>query len=62
MLAREVEHTVDVDGMLDRMTPEQFEKWRIMYKIWDEQAKAAGEPQPSDDPLNMKAMQRLAGV
>ena len=26
-LAEHVEHTTDVDGMLDRMTPEQFNEW-----------------------------------
>lgn len=62
MLAKEVEHTVDVDGMLDRMDPKLFAEWCIMHKIWDEQANAAGEPQQSDDPLNMNAMRRLAGV
>lgn len=26
-MAEHVEHTVDVDGMLDRMTPEEFAGW-----------------------------------
>jgi hypothetical protein len=26
-LARHVEHTIDVDGMLDRMTHQQFAEW-----------------------------------
>jgi hypothetical protein len=51
-LARTVEHTVDVNGMLDRMTPEQFNEWLAEYKIepWgiepvlqeDEPAKPSG--------------------
>ena len=32
-LAEHVEHTTDVDGMLDRMTPEQFDEWCIRDQI-----------------------------
>jgi hypothetical protein len=32
-LAEYVEHTTDVDGMLDRMTPEQFDEWCLRDQI-----------------------------
>jgi len=32
-LAEHVAHTVDVDGMLDRMTPEQFDEWCLRDQI-----------------------------
>lgn len=32
-LARTVAHTVDVDGMLARITPEQFNEWLALYNI-----------------------------
>ncbi len=32
-LAEHVERTTDVDGMLDRMTPEQFDEWCAKDKI-----------------------------
>jgi hypothetical protein len=60
VLAKEVEHTVDVDGMLDRMTPKQFAEWCIMHKIWDEQSKAEDKPEPLENSLEV--MRRMAGV
>ncbi len=60
MLAKEVEHTTDVDGMLDRMTPRLFAEWCIMHKIWDEQSKAGEEKPTFSDSLN--AMRQQAGV
>jgi len=32
-LAEHVEHTTDVDGMLDRMTPVQFDEWCVRDQI-----------------------------
>ena len=32
-LAEYVEHTTDVDGMLDRMTPAQFEEWCVKDRV-----------------------------
>ena len=32
-LAEHVAHTVDVDGMLDSMTHEQFDEWRLKDQI-----------------------------
>lgn len=32
-LAEHVEHTTDVDGMLDRMTPQQFDEWVVKDRI-----------------------------
>jgi len=32
-LAEHVAHTVDVDGMLDGMTPEQFDEWCLKDRI-----------------------------
>jgi hypothetical protein len=63
MLARTVAHTVDVDGMLGGMTPQQFDEWMAMFTIrpWGiEPTVEVEEPQSLDDSLN--AMRRLAGV
>lgn len=54
-LAREVEHTLDVDGMLDRIGPEQFNEWLAMYRIW--------EPETEDQkPSGLAAMRSMIGV
>jgi hypothetical protein len=64
MLARTVAHTVDVDGMLDGMTPQQFDEWMAMFTIrpWGIEPAIEAEEKPDnlDDSLN--AMRRLAGV
>ena len=43
-LARTVERTVDVDGMLERMTPEQFDEWHRYYleQPWGDDWQQAG--------------------
>lgn len=55
-LAKEVAHTVDVDGMLDSMTPEQFQEWAVMVRIWNPEDKKDKQPSSLD------AMRQLAGV
>jgi hypothetical protein len=35
-LARTVAKTVDVDGMLANMTPQQFDEWMVAFALWDE--------------------------
>ena len=32
-LAAHVEHTTDVDGMLDTMTPQQFAEWQAFDQL-----------------------------
>ncbi len=56
-LARYVEHTVDVDGMLDRMEPKQFSEWGAMVRIWFPE-----ETETEKKPSALSAMRRLAGV
>lgn len=53
MLARTVEHTVDVDGMLERMTPEQFDEWMVLYTIepWGIEPAIESEEQPKASSL-----------
>jgi len=43
-LARTVEHTTDVDGMLECMTPEQFDEWHRLYldEPWGDDWQQAG--------------------
>jgi len=36
LLARTVAKTVDVDGMLAGMTPQQFDEWMVAFSIWNE--------------------------
>ncbi len=57
-LARYVEHTVDVDAMLNRMEPWQFQEWALMVKIWNPES----EPNDGDKPSALSAMRSLAGV
>jgi hypothetical protein len=60
-LARTVEHTTDVDGMLARMTPEQFKRWVAMYSIrpWGVEMQAEDEtPKPSA----LSVMRQQAGI
>ena len=58
-LARTVAKTTDVDGMLDRMTPQQCDEWAAMYRIrpW------AMEPEPEQKPEgdSLSTFQRMAG-
>jgi hypothetical protein len=56
-LAREVAHTTDVDGMLDRMAPEQFSEWLAMYSIWE-----SPPEEPENKPGGLAAMRQLIGV
>ena len=60
LLAKEVAHTTDVDGMLAGMTPQQFDEWVIIWKIWhppgDEEAN------PGDPVKALDAMRKLTGV
>jgi hypothetical protein len=52
---------VDVDGMLDRITPQQFDEWMVFYSIcpW-----AVGWPveKPEEKQSSVSAMRQLAGV
>jgi hypothetical protein len=57
-LAKEVAHTVDVDGMLDSMTPRQFKEWAAMVKIWQADSETEEEKKPSA----LATMRQLAGV
>lgn len=64
ILARTVANTIDVDGMLDSMTPQQFDEWMTAYIIrpWGiepavEEAKPAGDLNDS-----LTAMRRMTGV
>ncbi len=55
-LAKEVAHTVDVDGMLNGMTPEEFQEWAAMVKIWHP------EEEGDKKPTALASMRGLAGV
>ena len=43
-LARTVEHTTDVQGMMERMAPSQYEQWQQYYKVepWGDDWTQAG--------------------
>jgi hypothetical protein len=57
-LAEELGH-VDVDAMLDSITPQQMDEWAAYYFI-----KAGAEPQEKTDSLDssLKAFRGMAGV
>ncbi len=61
ILARTVAHTVDVDGMLHAMTPQQFDEWQTMYVIRPWGIELADEPQEKKT-SSLDAMRSLAGV
>lgn len=46
ILAATVAHTIDVDGMLDRISTEQFDEWLALYNLcpW-----AIGFPVPKSE-------------
>lgn len=50
---------VDVDAMLDSITPQQFDEWTVYYAI-----KTGTSTQEQPDPLDqsLKAFRGLAGV
>ncbi len=62
MLARTVEGTTDVDGMLDRMTPEQFNEWFVMFKIRPWGIEPTTEAEEDNKPTSLATMRGLAGV
>jgi hypothetical protein len=59
-LARTVEHTTDVDGMLKRMTREQFNEWMAEFCIepWGIEPQVEQEDKPS----SIEMMRQMAGV
>ncbi len=61
-LARTVEHTVDVDGMLNRMDPILFEKWAAMYRIHPWGLEPMVDSDEEKKPSTVSAMRSLAGV
>lgn len=61
MLARDVAHTVDVDGMLASLTPQQFDEWIVMFNIWQEQ-RGDGEQQRPSLQQSLATFRGLAGV
>ncbi len=56
-LARYVEHTVDVDGMLNGMEPRQFQEWAAMVKIWNPTEKSEDKK-----PSALATMRAMTGV
>ncbi len=63
-LARTVEHTVDVDGMLARMTPEQFKKWVAMYSIrpWGVEMQVEDDKPQSSLADSLNVFRQQAGI
>ena len=61
-LAREVAHTVDVDGMLAGMTPQQFDEWVAVFSIWHSSDSDDTEPAKGDLLSSLGAMRKLTGV
>ncbi len=55
-LAKEVAHTVDVDGMLEQMEPRQFKEWAAMFRILNP------PPESENKESSLDTMRRLAGV
>ena len=60
-LARTVEHTTDVDGMLQRMGREQFNEWLAEFCIepWGIEPQMEEGPKPES---SLAAMRRMIGV
>lgn len=61
-LARTVAHTTDVDGMLDRMHPEQFSEWMVEYKIEPWGLEPFIEEGETEKPSQLAAMRARIGV
>ena len=61
-LAREVAHTVDVDGMLAGMTPQQFDEWVAAFSIWHSSDPDDTESAKGDLLNSLDAMRKLTGV
>ena len=62
-LARTVAHSTDVDGVLDSMTPEQFNEWLAAYSIqpWAIEP-AIEEEKPNSISDSLTTGRRMAGV
>lgn len=58
-LARTVEHTVDVDGMLSRMEPGKFDEWYAEYTIQKWGVEIQSEEKPKGNSLD--AFKGMAG-
>ena len=60
LLAKEVAHTTDVDGMLAQMTPQQWNEWVVIYKIWNPTDE--GEPAKGNIGSALDTMRKMTGV
>jgi hypothetical protein len=60
LLAAFVEHTTDVDGMLDSMHPEQFKEWELFFEML---LRSIGQLlEAPDRPSSLQLMRQMAGV